>query len=461
VFAIIDIETCSGKFVYGHGRITEICIVKHDGLQVVDVFSTLINPECHISQYFSSLTGITNEMVADAPKFHEVAKKIIEMTEGCIFVAHNVGFDYGFIKDEFASLGYKYRKDTLCTVRLSRKLIPGRISYSLGHLCASLGIEIEGRHRAQGDAEATAKLFDLLLRLKSEHPQYKNMGVDEIMTRRIDKIKEYILKKLPEECGVYYFLNKEQEIIYIGKSTNMYQRALSHFNTKENKGKKLLNDLYNVDFVVTGSELVALLHEATEIKKHKPKYNRMRKADTFTHSIDWFKDKNGIVNFKIVEFEESENAVTSVVTYSSAREKLERWIDEHQLCLRYCGLTGEDAVCFNHHIKKCNGICNNEEEIEVYNKRALEVIKQTAYAKPDFILLDKGRSYEERAVILVENNQYKGYGFIDSSHQITDIDSCRDVIKQTPYYPDSDDLVKSWMRTGKHYKILPLPSSIN
>jgi DNA polymerase-3 subunit epsilon len=241
----------------------------------------------------------------------------------------------------------------------------------------------------------------------------------------------------------------------------MYQRALSHFNTKENKGKKLLNDLYNVDFVVTGSELVALLHEATEIKKHKPKYNRMRKADTFTHSIDWFKDKNGIVNFKIVEFEESENAVTSVVTYSSAREKLERWIDEHQLCLRYCGLTGEDAVCFNHHIKKCNGICNKEEEIEVYNKRALEVIKQTAYAKPDFILLDKGRSYEERAVILVENNQYQGYGFIDSSNQITDIDSCRDVIKQTPYYPDSDDLVKSWMRTGKHYKILPLPSSIN
>ncbi len=460
MFAIIDIETCGGKFDFRHGRITEICIVKHDGLQVVDVWSTLINPECHISTYFTGLTGITNEMVRYAPKFYEVAKKIIEMTEGCIFVAHNVGFDYGFIKEEFASLGYKYRKDTLCTVRLSRKLIPGRISYSLGHLCASLGIEIEGRHRAQGDAEATSKLFDLLLRLKSEHPQYKNMGVEEIMTRRIDKIKEYILKKLPEDCGVYYFLNKEQEIIYVGKSTNMYQRAIAHFNSKENKSKKLLNDLYNVDFVVTGSEAVALLHEAAEIKKHKPKYNRMRKADTFTHSIDWLKDKQGIINFKIIPYEESENAIASFVNYSTARDRLENWIDSYELCLRFCGLTGEDSICFNHQIKKCKGICNNEEEIESYNLRAKQVMLKTAYSQQNFILLDKGRHHEERTLILVEDGKYKGYGYIDASNQINSVNDCRDVITTATYYPDSDDLLKGWMRTNKYYKTFSLNTQI-
>lgn len=459
MFAIIDIETCGGKFDFRHGRITEICIVKHDGLQVVDVWSTLINPECHISTYFTSLTGITNDMVRDAPKFYEVAKKIIEMTEGCVFVAHNVGFDYGFIKEEFASLGYKYRKDTLCTVRLSRKLIPGRISYSLGHLCASLGIEIEGRHRAQGDAEATAKLFNLLLQLKSEHPQYKNKGVEEIMTRRIDKIKEYILKKLPEECGVYYFLNKEQEIIYVGKSTNMYQRAIAHFNSKENKSKKLLNDLYNVDFTITGSELVALLLESSEIKKHKPKYNRARKADAFTHSIDWFTDKTGIINLKIVEFDESENAIASFVSYGAARERLEKLIDENDLCLRYCGLTGEDAVCFNHQIKKCKGICNDEEEIETYNSRVKLIIQKTSYSLSDFILLDKGRHFEERALILVENGNYKGYGYIDNSHQINSVNDCRDIIKAANYYPDSDDLLKGWMRNNKQYKIYNLSSN--
>ena len=187
MFAIIDIETCGGKFEFRKGRIIEISILIHDGLSVVEKFTTLLNPECYISPFFRSLTGITNEMVETAPKFYEVAKKIIELTDNKIFVAHNVGFDYGFVKEEFASLGYKYKRDTLCTVRLSRKLIPGRKSYSLGNLCDHLGIDNEARHRAEGDAVATAKLFDILMQIKSDHPQYKTKGVDELMVRRIDK----------------------------------------------------------------------------------------------------------------------------------------------------------------------------------------------------------------------------------------------------------------------------------
>ena len=305
MFAIIDIETCGSKFEFRKGRITDICIIVHDGLQVVEKFSTLINPECNIGPFYTRLSGITNEMVADAPKFHEVAKKIIELTEGKIFVAHNVSFDYNFIRDEFASLGYKYRRETLCTVRLSRKLMLGRISYSLGNLCASLGIDIENRHRAEGDAVATAKLFDLLLQLKAQDPVYKNMGAENLMTRRVDKIKEYVLKKLPEECGVYYFLDKEGNIIYIGKSLNIYNRAISHFNSHEKKSKNMLNELCNVDFVLTGSEIIALLLESEEIKKHKPKFNRRRKSEDFTHSIDWFEDKKGVISYKIVTYNES------------------------------------------------------------------------------------------------------------------------------------------------------------
>ena len=455
VFAIIDIETCGGKFEFQKGRITEICILLHDGLQVVENFTTLINPECNISPYFTSLTNITNDMVADAPKFHEVAKKIIEMTEGCIFVAHNVGFDYSFIKNEFASLGYKYKRDTLCTVRLSRKLMPGRISYSLGHLCASLGIEIHGRHRAEGDAVATAELFDLLIRLKSEHPQYKNMGVEEIMTRRIDKIKQYILNKLPEECGVYYFLNKAQEIIYIGKSTNIYQRAQSHFNTQEIKGKKMLNDLYNVDFVLTGSELIALLLEAEEIKKHKPRYNRMRKKEIFSHCIDWFKDKQGIINFKVEENENAENAVLSFTSLMAARERLESLLDEYSLCLKYCGLTSEESVCFNHQIKTCNGICAGEEDVEIYNERARKILEAFVFKNPNFLIYDRGRETDERSLILVEDGKYKGYGYIDSTHQIASEEELKYIATPKKYYPDCDMLVRSWMKNNK-YKLIPL-----
>lgn len=457
MFAIIDIETCGGKFEYRRGRITEICILVHDGLQVVEKFSTLVNPECNISTYFTSLTGITNDMVKDAPTFAEIAKKVIELTENRIFVAHNVGFDYGFIKEEFASLGYKYKRETLCTVRLSRKFIPNKRSYSLGVLCESLGIEIENRHRAGGDAIATAKLFDLILQLKSNHPQYKNQGVEELMTRRIDKMKQYILDKLPEDCGVYYFLNKEGEIIYIGKSTNMYNRALSHFNTKLNKGKKMLHELYSVKHIKTGSELIALLLESHEIKKHKPKYNRMLKAEIFTHCIDWFKDENGIINFKLVTYEESENALFSFNNYLSARERLEHWIDDYQLCLRYCGLTSDDAVCFNHQLKKCNGICNGEEEIELYNKRAEELIKEHSYTQKNFVLMDKGKTSEEQSIILIENNVYKGYGYLDASLQLSSAEELKELITYSNYYPDSDIIVKSWLKKNKVKKIVLKP----
>ncbi|HRH11929.1 MAG TPA: exonuclease domain-containing protein [Bacteroidia bacterium] len=456
MFAIIDIETCGSKFEFQRGRITEICILKHDGLQVVDKFTTLINPDCFITPYFTKLTNITNEMVADAPRFHEVAKKIIEMTEDCVFVAHNVGFDYSFIKSEFESLGYKYRRETLCTVRLSRKLIPGKMSYSLGHLCAALGIEIFGRHRAEGDAVATAQLFDLLLRLKADHPQYKNKGVTEIMTTRIDKIKSYILKKIPEECGVYYFLNKENQIIYIGKSINMYQRAQSHFNSKEKKGKQMLNDLYNVDFVLTGSELIALLLESEEIKKHKPRFNRARKSDDFSHCIEYFTDEKGILNFRITENEEVEDILMSFNSYSSAREKLDKLIEEHTLCLRYCGLTGEDAVCFNHQIKSCNGICAEKEEVEVYNERARKIIDSSVYHKKDFVLIDRGRSPDERSLIHIEDGKYKGYGYYDQSHQMVNEEDLKYVAAVKTYYPDSDLLVKGWMRNNGKYKVIPL-----
>ena len=452
MFAIIDIETCGGKFEFRRGHITEICILIHDGLSVVEKFSTLINPQCYISPTFVRISGITNEMVEHAPTFAQVAKKIWEMTEGKIFVAHNVGFDYGFIKEEFASLGAKYKRDTLCTVRLSRKLIPGKKSYSLGNLCESLGIENEARHRAEGDAVATAKLFDILMQAKSAHPVYKNKGIDELMVRRIDKIKKYILDKLPEECGVYYFLDQDQNIIYIGKSVNAYNRALSHFNTSEKKGRAMLNELYNVDFVPTGSELIALLLEAEEIKKHKPKFNRQRKADTFTHSIDWFKDEKGIINFKLIEYDNSTNALVSFNTYFSAREKLETWIDDYSLCMRYCGLADDDSVCFNHQIKKCNGICAELEEIEIYNKRATELLKNYTFAKPDFVIIDKGKRPGQQSVILIEKGRYAGYGYIDGGEQISSPEEFKSLVKLATYYPDSTDLIQGWLKKNENVK---------
>ncbi len=449
MFAIIDIETCGGRYEFRKGRITEICIIRHDGLSVVDQFTTLINPECNISSFFVGLSGITNEMVQDAPKFHEVAQKIIELTEGCIFVAHNVNFDYGFIKEEFAALGYTYKRETLCTVRLSRKLIPGRISYSLGHLCASLGIEIEGRHRAEGDAVATVQLFELLLRLKGDDPKYKNMGVEQLMSRRIDKIKKYILDKLPEKCGVYYFLGKDGNIIYIGKSTNMYNRALSHFNNKEKKGQKMLNDLYNVDYVETGSELIALLLESEEIKKHQPRYNRARKSETFNYNICWWPDEKGILHLQITDEQDTKNTLRSFTTYGNARESLDKWVDEYDLCLRFCHLVEENSVCFHHQIKKCHGICAGVENPDDYNQRVNNLITQYQFPHPHFIIIDKGRNEEEKSVVLIRAGKYMGYTYIDQYTAIHNADDFTGMINNKPSYSDSNDLVMAYFRQNK------------
>ena len=166
MYAIIDIETTGQS--YSNGKITEIAIFIHDGFRITDSFTSLINPECYIPGFITNLTGIDNEMVRNAPKFYEVARKIVEITQDKVFVAHNVSFDYKFIQEEFKRLGYDYQRKTLCTVRMGRKFIPGHRSYSLGKLCSELDISINGRHRAAGDALATVKLFEMILARKAQ-----------------------------------------------------------------------------------------------------------------------------------------------------------------------------------------------------------------------------------------------------------------------------------------------------
>ena len=161
MYNIIDIET-TGQSVKA-GKITEIAIYVHNGTEIVDSFSSLVNPECDIPYFITELTGIDNPMVANAPKFYEIAKKIVDLTAGNIFIAHNVSFDYRFIQEEFRRLGYEYKRKTMCTVKMSRKYLPGHKSYSLGKICDDLNIQIDGRHRAAGDALATVKLFEMIL----------------------------------------------------------------------------------------------------------------------------------------------------------------------------------------------------------------------------------------------------------------------------------------------------------
>ncbi len=453
LFAIVDIETTGGSAA--NSRITEIAVIIHDGLSVVEKFSTLINPEVTIPYHISRLTGITDQMVADAPKFYEMAKKLIELMKGKIFIAHNVGFDYGFIKQEYKNLGYDFKMEKLCTVQLSRKLLPGKSSYSLGKLCDELNINNNARHRTEGDALATTKLFELLLKAKNEHPQYKTFGIEQL-TRKISfKTSNILIDKLPEETGVYYFYDAKGTIIYIGKSKNIKQRALSHFrNSSSKKGVNLMNSIVDVDYKVTGNELIALLLESHEIKTHKPIFNHAKRRSAFSHGIELFYDMQGYENLKLIKNVEGTIPVLSFTTQEGAKQYLYDLLREYSLCQKLTGLYHSDGACFGFQVKACHGACIQQEPADLYNKRVQKAIVASGLGNRSFFIVDSGRNAEESSFVQVEDGKYIGFGYIDNSENISDPQALKSYITTYPDNRDARQVIKNYLGEKKR-RLIP------
>ena len=208
MYAVVDIET-TGKG-YHRQKITEISIIIFDGKQIVNEFTSLVNPQQQISTFITNLTGITNAMIRNAPLFATIANKVAEITKGCIFVAHNVNFDYNIIKDEFKNIGLDFKRKKLCTVRLSRKIMPNLRSYSLGSICALEQIPINGRHRAKGDAEATVELFKRLIQRDKTFVINSFLNAKSKQATLPPLLDKKIVDNLPETAGVYYFKNPKK-----------------------------------------------------------------------------------------------------------------------------------------------------------------------------------------------------------------------------------------------------------
>lgn len=271
MYAILDIETSGGKF--NEEGITEIAIYKFDGEHVVDKFISLVNPERKIDAFVSNLTGITDSMVKNAPKFYEIAKRVIEITENCTFVAHNVSFDYRVIQTEFRRLGFDYQRLTLCTVALSKKLLPDQDSYSLGKLCKSIGIPILERHRANGDAMATVKLFKILLDKDVEKNILSEaLKKNEVKSLAINYLK--LLDSLPSDAGIFYIHAIDGAIIYIGKSKNIKKKVTTLLIQKTKTSCLIQKNIHAITFEKTGNELFASIKHYIEITNNKPLYNK-------------------------------------------------------------------------------------------------------------------------------------------------------------------------------------------
>jgi DNA polymerase III subunit epsilon len=449
LYAILDIETTGGK--YNEEGITEIAIYKFDGHKVVDQFISLINPERDIQPFVVNLTGINNSMLRNAPKFYEVAKRIVEITDDCTLVAHNAQFDYRILCTEFSRLGFEYVRPSLCTVELSKDLIPGQESYSLGKLVRSLGIPVTDRHRATGDALATVKLFQMLLDKdtgKSIIQQSIRLNPKlQLEPKHID-----IIKELPSVTGVYYIHKNDGEIIYIGKSKNIKQRINQHFTNTNHKSKKLQSQVSTVTYEETGSELVALLKESEEIKRVKPKFNRALRRTSFTHALYSFVDDNNYLNLKIDIVDGRKKPITTFTNKQSGKSFITKAVEDYRLCQKLTGLYKTKTSCFNYDIKTCDGACVNKEAPETYNKRVEALITKNSYANKNMVIIDKGRDIDERSAILIENGVFKGIGFFNLNYQINNIEVLESIITPMQNNRDTQHIIQSYLRKNKHVK---------
>jgi DNA polymerase-3 subunit epsilon len=359
LYTILDIETTGGKF--NEEGITEIAIYKFDGHTVVDQFISLVNPEKEIQKFVVNLTGINNKMLQNAPKFYEVAKRIIEITKDCTLVAHNSSFDYRILSTEFDRLGYDFNRNTLCTVELSKKLILDQPSYSLGKLIKALGIPMTDRHRASGDALATVQLFKLLLE--------KDVGKAIIQNsvkyhdKRTEKQRlQKLLDAVPKKLGLFYMHDAEGKVIYLGRGKNVKSEVNKLFLKQTRRALKVQERATSITYEKTGNDLFTRLKYYIELDTLAPKYNLKKKRKPFLQDF------------------------------------------------------------------------NSE----------------------DFIIYDKGREIEERAVILVENKEVFGYGYTSLAHQEDKLAILKSLLTPIQDKGLAKAIVKNYLNKHRVQKIVRL-----
>lgn len=448
MYAIIDIETSGLSPV--HDRIIEIAILLYDGCQVVESYSTLLNPEMRLPPGITRLSGIREEILQDAPKFYQVARRIVELTEDKILVAHNARFDYAFLRQEFRALGYHFHRRLLCTLRLSRKRLPGLPAYTLPCLCEHLKIPLANGHRAMSDARATLQLFEVLQSRGQEANSVVSIVKEARETFLPPEIGPEQVAALPEAVGVYFFYDGEGRLIYVGKSANLRKRVLDHFSNDLTSpfARKMKERIANIGHEVTGSELVALLLESDIIKTRRPAFNRDQRHSVYLYGIYSFSDKNGYLNLCLEPLQAGERALLSFTNRIEGEEFLLKLMSRYRLCQKLCHFHKTKGACFHHHLKLCGGACIGLESAETYNQRVGQALEQFDYAHPNFLIIGAGRREDERSVVDVEKGIYRGFGFFQPMLMGDDIATLKSVVQ---FREDNQDVRRIIRRYLNHH----------
>jgi DNA polymerase-3 subunit epsilon len=445
MYAIVDIET-TGGYADNH-RITEIAIYHYDGLQIKNVFHSLLNPGRKVPQFITGLTGITSKMVEEAPEFSELADEIFLYLKDRVFVAHNAHFDYSFIKKEFETIGVNWQTKKLCTVRLARKIIPGLESYSLGRLAESLGIKIPDRHRAGGDAQATAKIFDVLVKRDNSGVITKALKRNSGETILPPNLAKEEFDRLPAKAGVYYFLDGRGQVIYVGKALNIKKRIAGHFTgeAREWNRSNIRNEIHHITYELTGSELIALILESQEIRRLWPKYNLAQKYKTEEWGVYDYEDRNGYLRFCVNVVSKGTKPLITFSSKGDAWNFMWEKVKAYDLCPKHSGLQLAKGLCFSHQSGSCKGACQGVESAKKYNKRAQKAVDSFFEEGESVAIIGQGRKVEEKSLVLIENGSYVGFGFVPKEESIGSLESARNFIKPSKENKVVQNLVNSYL----------------
>lgn len=453
MYVVVDIETTGLNPSWE--KITEISLISFDGNGITEEFTSLINPERLIPPHITQLTGITTSMVENAPRFYEIAKKIVEMTEGKILVGHNVRFDYNFIRAEFQHLGYEFTRKTLCTVKLSQKLIPGLESYGLGNLSRYFHINNSSRHRAYGDAYATYEIFKQLLLIEGKNGSSFS-DVSAIPFKDLHpKLNRSSIDKLPDSCGIYYLYNENNELIYIGKSLNIRKRVIEHLSKSPViRMNEMRQEITDVDYELTGSELIALLMESAEIKKHQPVFNRMQKRKLMNTALFYNEDEKGYICFYIGKNNGNSSSCAVFPSKIAAKVFLENLQKKFNLCQKLCELYPSSEACFEFTINKCKGACIGLEPADQYNLRVKKAIEFIEGKRENLFIIDKGRKARERSVVALVNGKYIGFGYIDLDIFAGSLEELHECICYQEDNRDVQLIIRQYLQKNKAEKVI-------
>lgn len=409
-YAFVDVETTGMSATHGH--IIEIGIIRVEDGVITDTYQTLIQPNRPLLPIITDITGIRDSDLEDAPVFEHVSGRIQELLEGAIFVAHNAGFDYAFVKSEFQRLGIRWNAKSLCTVKLSRKLYAHEKSHNLDALIARHSLAMENRHRAYDDAYA------LIGFMRSATAELKEAAVVEAMKSVLghqtlpSTLDPAIVVDLPHAPGVYVFYGPEDEVLYIGKSVDIKTRVLSHFSADRRTGKEraLCEATSYIEHEETSGELSALLLESMRIKELMPIYNRkLRKAKKLAvikSSLNGNGYRTAAASYQD-EIMDSDFGNTEGVfrTASQAKVSLKDAVRSHGLCPKLLGVESGTGPCFQYQLGKCVGACIGKEDADAYNKRfdaAFEKRRVRSWPFKSAVMLPEDPTAEEGMVYVID-----------------------------------------------------------